>query len=214
MSRKIQNQSQAPDGTSESIKALEWRLHVVVQDTSEEPRLVIQLDGETIFEKALRGTSDIFGIEIEDYYYIFEIEMEDIEVGTYTCFLYICNAIGKTLDGHDVRKTGELTINGRASVFVNRAAEVCPDHFLMLQVEERPCVIHEAPDDKMARLVDAIREIQAELEEVFVAQGEEETPVLEIVPGGCNFVVGDEVVCEGVQPHIALQTIQSVEWSE
>lgn len=88
-------------GTRESMNALSKRiLGLVVKESDERPQATLYLDGNAVISFWIFGTSHVTGIIIDGYSYLLEIEMEDIDVGIYTCFLYLMFEEEKDIVGH------------------------------------------------------------------------------------------------------------------
>ena len=88
-------------GTRESMNALKKRiLGLVVKDTDERPQATLYLDGNVVISFPIPGTSFTTGVIIEGYSYLLEVEMEDIDVGIYTCFLYLIFEENGEIAGH------------------------------------------------------------------------------------------------------------------
>lgn len=76
--------------TQLSINKLKQRnLVLVVKDTSEAPRGYLYLDGVQVVEFEIEGTSFTKRVTIEGFDYLLEVEMEDVDIGIYTAFLYV-----------------------------------------------------------------------------------------------------------------------------
>lgn len=88
-------------GTRESMNALKKRiLGLVVKDTDERPQATLYLDGNVVISFPVPGTSFTMGVVIEGHSYLLEIELEDIDVGIYTCFLYLIFEEKGEIAGH------------------------------------------------------------------------------------------------------------------
>lgn len=188
-----------PYGTPETLEKLRGRLHVTVQDTEESPYLQIKLDDNPIKMGPLRGTSEIMGLEIEGHYYIFEIEMEDVEVGVYVSYFYIVDVMTKFLDRLDDKRCERVL------------GPVSKINYIQQEVYVIPYVVAESQEDKFARLCKAVEDLQEELEKIYDGM---ETPILEITPGGCNFVIGDDIIFDSQSADEVLKGIIDRDWEE
>jgi len=69
----------------------------------------------------------------------------------------------------------------------------------------------ESPENKFARLCKAVEDLQEELEKIYDGN---ETPILEITPGGCNFVIGDDIIFDSQSADEVLKGIIDRNWEE
>ena len=88
-------------GTRESMNALSKRLlGLTFKDTGECTQATLFLDGNPVKVIDIQGTSSVESIEIDGFSYLMEIELEDFDVGIWTCFLYLTYEEKGEIAGH------------------------------------------------------------------------------------------------------------------
>ena len=172
-------------GTRESIHALSKRiLGLVVKDAGDCTQGILFLDGNPVKKIDFRGTSVVDSIDIDGYSYLLEIELEDIDVGIYTCFLYlikeqktdmgkkvqadvtwkidydhflIIQDVSKTFDPDKVTQHWDVLVVVRANVKVH----VCDLYKPMNKMQAEAQASRYRPNGSQQMLVEGIEKVSA-----------------------------------------------------
>lgn len=77
-------------GTRESMHALSKRiLGLVIESEGIHKRANLYLDGDLVWSSLIDNLYATENVVVDEHSYLLEIELEDVEVGIYTCFLYL-----------------------------------------------------------------------------------------------------------------------------
>ena len=164
-------------GTRESMHALSKRiLGLVVKATDKLPQATLYLDGNPVRMYVMSGPKFGTIIEIEGFSYFLEVELEDSDIGIYTCFLHlykqsergafeaivtdhflIIQDVSQTFDPDKVTQHWDVLVVERANINVH----VCDLYKPMNRMQAEAQASRYRPSGSQQMLVEGIEKVSA-----------------------------------------------------